>query len=239
MGLIFILLLVVANLLIRSRLPPKPGGSVLPDFRIFRDSAFALTTCGVFLLEFGLFVPITYLNSYALSSGAFSDTFAYQLIAIFNAGSLLGRWAPGYFADYLGRFNTQILAVVVCAVSSLALWLPATFLNAESSKTGIFGLTVAYSVIFGFGSGSNISLTPVCVGQQCDTEQYGRYYATCYTIVSLGTLTGVPIAGALISACGGAYWGVVVFTGLCYVTGLAMFVIVRVMRVGWGLREVY
>ena len=34
--------------------------------------------------------------------------------------------------------------------------------------------------------GSNISLTPVCVGQLCDTEVFGRWYATCYTIVSIG-----------------------------------------------------
>jgi hypothetical protein len=47
-------------------------------------------------------------------------------------------------------------------------------------------LLVIYALLFGFSSGSNISLTPVCVGQLCKTENYGRYYATAYTIVSFG-----------------------------------------------------
>lgn len=181
LGFIYIALLTVANLLIRSRLPPRPGGSVLPDFKIFKDPAFALTTIGVFFEEWGLFIPISYLTSYALSSGAMSQSFAYNLIAIFNAGSCLGRWAPGYFADKLGRFNTMILAIVLCAVSSLALWLPATVLSESPGGQGsaILGLTITFAIFFGFGSGSNISLTPVCVGQLCETEEYGRYYATC------------------------------------------------------------
>ena len=98
-GFIFFILLIAANLLIRSRLPPKAGGTVLPDVRIFRQPAFLLATIGTFFLEFGLFIPITYLASYALHSGATSQTFSFQIIAIFNAGSSLGRWLPGYFAD--------------------------------------------------------------------------------------------------------------------------------------------
>jgi MFS family permease len=179
-GFIYIGLLLLANLFIRSRLPPKPGGSVLPDFRIFRDVPFALTTIGVFFAEWGLFVPISYLTSYALNSGTFSTTFAYQLIAIFNAGSILGRWLPGYVADKAGRVNLMIVCLILCALSALGLWLPATVLSASGSGSDstILGLTIAFSVLFGFGSGSNISLTPVCVGQLCVTEEYGRYYST-------------------------------------------------------------
>lgn len=241
LGFNFVGLLILANLLIRSRLPPRPGGSVLPDLKIFRDPAFALTTAGVFFLEWGLFVPVTYLTSYGLASGAMSQTFAYQLIAIFNAGSCLGRWAPGYVADRLGRFNTIVLTVVFCAFTSLGLWLPATVLSidAQSNQPAIVGLIITYAVIFGIASGSNISLTPVCVGQLCDTEDYGRYYATCYTIVSFGTLTGIPIAGALLTACNGAFWGVALWTGLCYVGALAAFSTVRVMKCGWNPKIFY
>lgn len=242
-GFIYIGLLVIANLLIRARLPPRPGGSVLPDFTIFRDSAFALTTVGVFFEEWGLFIPISYLTSYALSSGAMSQSFAYNLIAILNAGSCLGRWAPGYLADKLGRFNTMVLAVIICGVSTLAIWLPATILSGPTGQNGdaqtILGLTVTFSLLFGFASGSNISLTPVCVGQLCDTEEYGRYYATCYTLVSFGTLTGLPIAGALLSACDNSYWGLVLFTGLCYVISCGAFGWVRLQKVGAGLKKRY
>ena len=245
-GFVSLFLLLIANLLVRARLPPKPGQSVLPDVRIFRDPAFALVTAGTYFLEWGLFVPITYLPVYGLASGALSPAFAAQIIAIFNAASVFGRWAPGYLADRVGRYNTMIAAILICTASTLALWLPATILSsrAEHRDTGrqystVYTLTLLYAIIMGFGSGSNISLTPVCVGMLCDTRFYGRYYATCYTVVSFGTLTGIPIAGALIAACGGEYWGVALFTGACYVVALGAFGAVRIMKVGWGLKAVY
>lgn len=240
-GFVFLVLLLMTNLLVRSRLPPKANATVLPDFRIFRKTDFALVTAGTYFMEWGLFAPISYVTAYALSSGAMSTTFAYQVIAIFNAGSTLGRWLPGLVADKIGRFNAMILALSLCMVSALAIWLPATLLssspNHDESKSVIFGLTITFCLLFGFGSGSNISLTPVCVSMLCATEEYGRYYATCYCIVALGTLTGIPIAGALIQACDGSFWGVATFTGLCYVVSLGCFATVRVMKVGWVLRE--
>lgn len=243
-GFCFLGLLIITNLLVRSRLPPKPGQSILPDFRIFRHKDFALVTIGSFFMEWGLFAPISYVTAYALSTnGAVSSTFAYQVIAIFNAFSVLGRWLPGYFADRIGRYNCMLAALVLCMVSSLGLWLPAAVLSGraehEAHNNTIFALLITFCVLFGFGSGSNISLTPVCVGMLCDTEEYGRYYATCYTMVAIGTLTGIPIAGSLIEACDGAYWGVALFTGLCYIIAAGAFWTVRVMKVGSGLSAIY
>ncbi|KAJ5590557.1 hypothetical protein N7450_004529 [Penicillium hetheringtonii] len=215
----------LANLLIKSRLPKRPFSkeNILPDFRIFREPHFALTTASVFFIEWGLFVPISYISSYALSHG-FSTSLSYQIVAILNAGSFFGRWLPGFFADYLGRFNTLIATVALCLLCNACLWLPA-----GSSLP----LLIVYAVLFGFSSGSNISLTPVCVGQLCKTENYGRYYATAYTIVSFGTLTGIPIAGEILSRCNGEYWGLIAFTTVCYAAGLACCTAVKVIQVGW------
>lgn len=148
----------------------------MPDFRIFRDKSFLLCTIGTFFLEYALFVPITYLISYTLHSGATSQTFSYQIIAIFNAGSCFGRWLPGYMADIIGRYNTMILTVTLCMITSLGLWLPATVLSEypDTSNSVVMGLLICFCILFGFASGSNISLTPVCVSMLCDTEEYGR-----------------------------------------------------------------
>ena len=181
-----------------------------------------------------------YLTSYALSSGALTTPFSYQLIAILNAGSFFGRWASGFLADRLGRFNTMILTLILCLSTTLFLWLPASLLPAVPSSAPVLKpLIIFYAVLFGFGSGSNISLTPVCVGQLCQTSNYGRYYATCYTLVSFGILTGIPIAGALLEVCGGRYFGLITFTAASYAASLGLFVVTRTMKVGWGLRVVY
>lgn len=236
LGFIILLLCLIAIMLVRSRLPPRKGSAttwrdMLPDFRIFIDGtgALALTTAGTFLLEWGLFVPVAYLTSYALANHI-DPTFSYQLIAVFNVGSVFGRWLPGYVADRMGRYNTQICALIMCLITSLALWLPAG---------SNLGLVISFAVLFGFASGSNISLTPICVGQLCGTQDYGRYYATVYTVVSFGTLTGIPIAGALVTATGGAYYGLILFSGLSYAMSLVCFLAVRVMRCGWGLKVVW
>ncbi|KAJ5723941.1 hypothetical protein N7488_001976 [Penicillium malachiteum] len=224
-ALLCLISLSISNLLIRSRLPQKPFSkeNVLPDFRIFSDARFALTTASVFFIEWGLFIPISYISSYALYQG-FSTEFSYQILAILNVGSFFGRWLPGFFADFLGRFNTLIVTVALCLLCNACLWLPAG---------NSLALLVIYALIFGFASGSNISLTPVCVGQLCKTEHYGRYYATAYTIVSFGTLTGIPIAGEILARCNGEYWGLISFTIACYAAGLICCTAVKVIQVGW------
>ncbi|KAJ9652241.1 hypothetical protein H2198_008481 [Neophaeococcomyces mojaviensis] len=235
LALINLPLAICANVFIRSRLPPRQPitkENILPDPRIFKDPTFALVTAAVFSLEWGLFVPISYFTSFALSIGV-DQKLSYQLIAVFNAGSCFGRWLPGLIADRIGRFNAMALTTVICWIGAFAFWLPSEQL-VSSSESARLALLIVFAIVFGFGSGAGISLVPVCVGQLCRTEQYGRYYATCYTIVSFATLTGIPIAGSLITAAGGRYWGLIVFTGLGYAVATVIFVFAKGTKTGFG-----
>lgn len=78
-GFVFVVLLVLANLLVRSRLPPKPNQSIMPDFMIFRQLNFALVTAGTFFMEwvrlsFLLFIDFQFLSFFsALSLFSFSN----------------------------------------------------------------------------------------------------------------------------------------------------------------------
>ncbi|MCJ1228915.1 hypothetical protein MMC12_005579 [Toensbergia leucococca] len=227
---ILLFLLIFANLLTRSRLPLKtPPPSILPTLAPFKSAPFALATAGIFLLEWGLFVPLAYISSYALAHGS-SLGWSFQILALLNAGSFVGRLSAGWIADRLGRFNTLILCVALCILTTLALWLPA-----RDSQP----LLIAYALLFGCASGSNLSLAPVCVGQLCETENYGRFYATAWMVVSFGTLTGVPIAGQILEAGGGAYGGLIVFAGAAYAGAFVCFGAARTIAVGWGVWSVY
>ncbi|KAJ5101324.1 hypothetical protein NUU61_003546 [Penicillium alfredii] len=222
-GLVTLVLLVLGCLLVRLDIPSKPPVSppsakvFLPDLTILAEPVLALTTLGVFFIEWGFFIPLEYIASYALASGI-SHRLAFQMVVFLNAGSFPGRWLPGILADRIGRFNTLILTNVLCLISVLGIWMPAN---------GNIVATVIFSVVFGFGSGSNISLVPVCVGELCPVENYGRYYTTVYTIVSFGALTGVPIAGEIIHRCRGKYWGLIAFAGCAYAAGLSCFITVK------------
>ena len=235
LGFVFLLLLAMANLFVRTRLPARPFQvkDVLPELEIFQNATFMIMTIAIFLIEWGLFVPLTYLSSFALSRHV-DENLSYQLLAILNAGSFFGRWAPGILADRIGRFNTMIIMISLCLLTSLCFWLPAALI---SKRTEEEALLVVFSLLFGFASGSNISLGPVCAGQLCPTEKYGRYFATCYTFVGVGTLVGIPIAGEILQRNGGQYTGLVIFTAACYAAGMLFFVWARIRVVGWGFRK--
>ncbi|CZR66738.1 related to monocarboxylate transporter 2 [Phialocephala subalpina] len=222
LGFILLFLCSTSALLVRKRLPPLNNASAKLDFRILRNPTYAVAIAAVFMIECALFIPLTYMSSYATYMG-FNDAFGSQLLIAINASSIFGRIIPGFFSDKVGRFNTMICITSIMAISVLGIWLPV-----GNTKGGI----LAFALIFGFASGSGINLVPVCIGQLCRTEDYGRYYATCNAIVSIGLLLGIPIAGEIIKSNGGAYWGLIIFVGMCYVGGLPLLASARIMSAG-------
>lgn len=135
-----------SNFLIRSRLPPAKNAEIHPDFRIFLNPTFALTTLGIFLVEFALFIPLTYLTSYMIASG-FDEQFAFHALAIFNAASVFGRALPGYWGDVFGPFNSNMAAVLLSIFGAFVVWLP-------------FGHTTPGLVVFAVLIGKRPANTP-------------------------------------------------------------------------------
>ncbi len=236
-GFVLLCLAVPANLFIRTRLPPKLGpngkanlSSVLPDFTIFKDARFALSALAIFFMEWGLFMPITFIVSYAAAHGQDTND-SYLLLSFMNAGSIVGRTFPGFISDKFGRFNTIVVTIFLCVVTVFGLWLPA-----RESKP----MLTAFGVLFGFASGSNLSLAPVCLGQLCDSREYGRYLSTAMMAASFGTLSGVPIGGALVGLGGELGWSaMVLFSGLAYSVSMVCFATARILAVGWKPRTVF
>ncbi|GKT66982.1 major facilitator superfamily transporter [Colletotrichum tofieldiae] len=179
-GLITAIMLLTSCILLRPRKGFRNNGpvkkNIFPDFRILLHPAVNLMTLGIFFIEWGFFIGLEYIASYALANGI-SERLSYLMVVFLNAGSFPGRWLPGIVADKFGRMKTMIMTNLLCVIAMLAIWLPAN---------GNVVAVIAFTVVFGFASGSNISLVPVCVGEYCSTQDYGRYYSTVYTVVSLG-----------------------------------------------------
>lgn len=228
LGFILLGLTVPATLFIRSRLPKKEGPvSIWPDFTVFSNPKFTLSAIGIFFMEWGLFVPITYIISYAATLPG-SNVHSYTILSILNAGSAVGRFLPGLAADKYGRFNIILITIALCFISVFGLWLP----SGDSQS-----MLLAFVAIFGFASGSNLGLVPVCLGQLCDAREYGRYLSTAMMMASFGTLSSLPIAGAILeSKKGGRNWeGLIIFSGASYVLAFICYAAVRVLAVGWKL----
>ena len=240
LGFTLLFLFIFANVFLRSRLPRQQVTlrSILPDFSIFADGdgALVLATAGLFFMELGLFIPIGYLTSYCVANGI-DESFSYQIIAILNAGSVIGRALPGFVADKIGRYNTMAFMLFLCMLVNLCIWLPAALITTSPATTK--NLSIVFAVLFGFTSGSNLGLIGPVLGQLCETSQYGRYFATSYTFVSFATLIGIPIGGSLVEAADGGYWSLIVFTGIAYLASAVCVWTVRVIRVGWGARGMF
>nr|QFR37123.1 MFS transporter [Cyberlindnera americana] len=158
------------------------------DYKSLKELKFMSCAFAIALTECSLVIVLVYFPSYAIMRGN-SDNTAYMLIIVSNASAIVGRYIPGLIADSFGRFNVVIGTISICGVVTLALWLP----FGDSLK-----VLYAFASLYGFFSGSILSLSPVCCGQISRTEEFGRRYSTMYLIVSLTMLGLIPVAGAII-----------------------------------------
>ncbi|KAF2969243.1 hypothetical protein GQX73_g4353 [Xylaria multiplex] len=210
---------VTASFLLRKRLPPNKKAGASIDIKSLTEPRFAATAFATFLIEFAVFIPYTYICSYAVYAGLDRQT-AYLLNALLNVGAVPGRALPGYIADRFGSFNTMCVTALACVVTVLALWYTASTNTAQ---------VISFAPLFGFWSGAAISLTPVCIGQVCRTADYGKRSGTAFFLASFGALTGIPIAGAILERNGGSYHGLIIFAGALYLAAFAAFIVARLV----------
>ncbi|KAL6233410.1 hypothetical protein BDW75DRAFT_191130 [Aspergillus navahoensis] len=177
-------------MLVRERLPASGGrtSKATIDFRAFRSLRLCFLTVAVFSFEFIISCCAALLPTYVRFAGLSTDVQFYSL-TVLNSMTLLGRVFPGFAADQFGRFSVLLCLVAITMIAMVAVWL---LFGTRDEAT-----LHAVVAVFGFGSGGWLSLAPVCAGQFCSTEKYGRYYGTVYFVAAFGVLLAVPIGGAL------------------------------------------
>ncbi|CCH44854.1 putative transporter MCH4 [Wickerhamomyces ciferrii] len=197
------------------------------DYKSLLEAKFAFCTLAVALSESSLMVIIINFPSYAIKRG-FSENTSYLLITIVNTTGVLGRYIPGYMADkFLGRFNVVILTLIGCLLVSFILWLPFGY-NLK--------ILYSYAALYGFCSGSILSLSPVCCGQISRTDQFGKRFSTMYLIVALVMLICIPIGGAVIGDGSiDRYNKMIIYAGMLNVGGIISYFLCRYACVGLKL----
>lgn len=222
-------LLTVANLTLRSR-KTQTSRRAMPRahmWRPFHELPFVLLLVGLFLVSFGLYLPIDYLPVASISAGM-SRELAQNLVAFYNAASLIGRFSSGFISDKAGRFNVFVTACYISGILILGMWIPA---RTDS-------VAIAFAVLFGIFSGAYISLMAALVAQISPLEEAGYRNGLTFLFSSVGGLTTSPIAGAILQTSAG-WTGLKVFAGVFMLAGTSFILAARVARVGLSPRVVF
>lgn len=121
----------------------------------------------------GLFIPNFYIVSFAMDHGVSADL-AFYVLAVLNAGGILGRVVPSYLSDIFGRFNVLVPCAFLAGLSTLVFW--------------VFADTLApimiYAVTYGFFSGAFNALIMPCIAQVSEIREIGTRIGMLYSIIS-------------------------------------------------------
>jgi MFS family permease len=119
-------------------------------------------------------VPFFYVAQFAEEKIHTSASRAFDIIAVLNAGSVLGRPISGLFADALGRYNLIVPCATISGILCLTVWI----------LSDDFASITAFAAFYGFFSGAVISLTRPCIVQISQLPQIGRRVGLAYTMMS-------------------------------------------------------
>ncbi|KAK1624901.1 major facilitator superfamily domain-containing protein [Colletotrichum phormii] len=198
---------------------------VMLDLSAYRNVSFVVFSAAMFFNFFSYMAPIYYLQQYSLAHGLSSpgsSKLAYYLVAILNAGSILGRVFPAWLAGHFGPINVLLNTVSVSIAAVALSWL------AVHDAAG----SVAFALAYGFASGRLVSLPPTVISSLVpDLSLHGTWLGMLCTTNAFGSLAGPPIAGVLLQATGG-YLGVQLLSGLGMVAMTILMLALRVTLVG-------
>ncbi|APA07230.1 hypothetical protein sscle_02g020000 [Sclerotinia sclerotiorum 1980 UF-70] len=139
------------------------------------------------VFEFVLVGTTGLLPTYALKQG-FSTSVSFNVVAIVNAGSILGRLLSGPLSDHLGPYNIVLLCLVsISLLSNFIFFLPTSILPIPSTPTPTPTPTPSspstpqillylYATLSGLGSGAIMSCAPLCISALCPSNVYARWW---------------------------------------------------------------
>ena len=216
--------LLISNVLIRQRLPPRriaKGSAPFVEYPALRQPDFALYVLGQFITYFGFFGFYNYVETWAesinLDSGAFPLEY---ILPVLNAASILGRLIPCSVADYTGPFNVLVPSIFISS-TLVYVWIPLRTI----------GPLLAITVLYGFFSGAVIAITPAVVASMTeDMTSFGGRMGVMFLSIACSSLVGPPVMGAIIESHDGNYDAARVYAATMLMGGAVFFTAARMVK---------
>lgn len=228
LGLITVVTLIPGFIFLRQRLPPRKSGPFF-ELAAFREPQYTLYAIGMYLSFWGLWVAYYYVGSFGRDVIGLDLTERINMLIIMNSAGIPGRLVPSSISDRLsGPFNAMLPCTLSCAALLFG-WI------GISDRPSLY----VFSVLYGFVSAGVQGLFPAAASSlTTDLKKTGIRFGMLLSIVSFASLTGSPIAGALIQAGGGDYLYAQIFSALCLTVGAVVLVAARYKIVGFDLVRV-
>ncbi|OAL06077.1 MFS general substrate transporter [Phaeosphaeriaceae sp. SRC1lsM3a] len=213
-----------------SMLATKRKARALFDKTALHDKLFLIFTASTFFTFLGYIVPYFYIPTYARERLGSSDSLSLYMLVFSIAGSFFGRLISGVIAHYVGAITTWIL----CAFSSGILSL--SWISIEKESTFI-----AFSILWGFFSAALVTVPSAAFANITpDLSRLGTRLGMSWSVSSIASLIGAPIAGSLLKRTDGRtnFIGVQVWSGACLLLGTSWLIVlhtvtVRTQKNGW------
>lgn len=221
----------------------------LLDASAFKDKLFLIFTACTFCCFLGYIVPFFYIPTFAREKlDASESTGLYMLIGAL-AGSFFGRISSGVLAHFLGSIVTWglcagssgILALCWISIETKGAFIAFSILWGESY---IVLQVLLPSNLLGFLSAALVTLPSAAFANICpDMSRLGTRLGMSWSVSSVATLIGSPIAGALLRKTSDGktdFLGVQLWSGCCLTLGSMMLLVLwavtkKTMNKGWRI----
>lgn len=185
--------------------------------KLFDVSAFAdrpwMVLCSLSILSCaGYYIPLLYLPLLTEARiSSVSQDLGFDLLAIVNGSSFVGRLVAGLLAAKIGPTETVAACNFISAIIIFS-WI------AVKSVAG----TVVWAVFWGMSSGVQVALPGAVVPLFCPSMAVlGTRNGMYWVFAGLGMLIGSPVAGAIYDpkSGGSGYWHLEFFAGIITFVG--------------------
>lgn len=123
------------------------------DLNLALKPSFLFSVAAAFLQAGGNGLPMTFIADYSVAIG-YSASFGATLLAMNNGINSVSRIAMGWMGDKVGRQNTLIANVMLCALLVGSMWMSSV------GKGGDGVIWIVFIVFYGFASGGYNALFP-------------------------------------------------------------------------------
>ncbi|KAF9133810.1 hypothetical protein BGW39_008853 [Mortierella sp. 14UC] len=143
-------------------------------------------------------------EAYAIQHGIDESTAA-LMVGLMNGSAAVGRIIMGFILDRIGSINALCISTFATTLTLFFLWMFA--------KTST--MMIVFSITYGLCGGAHVSSAISASSTIAGLDRLGSVTGIMYAVMTIGSTTGSPIAGAILDTIGHHtdYTGVIVWSG--------------------------